>query len=242
MLHLARMKAAILDRSRYSADLLKRVVGGWRKLAARERRGAFQAARITAELTALGAPPSILALAAHVVQEKVRHVEVCSRVLEALGARVPRGARTIELAVGQPRASAITETGLARTLVADFALGKPVAAAALADARAVVREPLFAWAYTELLQDEARHATFGAQAAAWVVRHWSARQRETLWATCLAANANEALLLPRDAEAEALGFLPAPADDTLPRWILPHLAPLGMSCARSPSNDRPLVH
>jgi hypothetical protein len=234
------MRSRTLDRTRYSPELLERVTVGWRRLADRERHGALQAARITAELTALGAPPSILTLAAHVVQEKVRHLEVCGRVLEQLGAGGFRRPRAFELAIGQPRPSLTTETGLARTLVFDFALGKPLAAASFAAARAVVREPLIAWAYTELLHDETRHATFGAKAAAWVVRHWSPRQREALWASCLAVTTTESTPLLRDAEAEALGLLPAEADDTLPRWILPHLAPLGMSS--HPSNDHALLH
>jgi hypothetical protein len=234
------MKSRTLDRARYAPELLERVAAGWRRIADRERHGALQAARVTAELTALGAPPSILTLAAHVVQEKVRHLEVCGRVLEELGAASARPSRPLELALGQPRASLTTETGLARTLVFDFALGKPLAAASFAAARAVVREPLIAWAYTELLHDETRHATFGAKAAAWVVRHWSSRQREALWASCLAVTATDPTPLLRDPEAEALGLLPAEADDTLPRWILPHLAPLGMSS--HPSNHRALLH
>jgi hypothetical protein len=234
------MKTRSLDRGRYAPELLRRVTAGWRQLAERERHGALQAARITAELTALGAPPSILTLAAHVVQEKVRHLEVCGRVLAELGSRSTAATRPLELAVGLPRASLATETSLARTLVSDFALGKPLTAASFATARAVVREPLLAWAYTELLHDETRHATFGAKAAAWVVRHWSPRQRENLWASCLAAS-TDVTPLPHDPEAEALGLLPTDADDTLlPRWILPHLAPLGMSSA--PSNDHALLH
>jgi hypothetical protein len=236
----ARMKAGTFDRSRYAPTLLVTVTAGWRQLAERERLGALQAARMTAELTALGAPPSILTLAAHVVQEKVRHLEVCGRVLTELGATDPGPARPFELAIGLPRVSLASERGLARMLVTDFALGKPLTAASFAAARAVVREPLFAWAYTELLHDETRHATFGAKAAAWVVRHWSARQRETLWTSCLAASANDTSLV-RDAEAETLGLLPVEADDTLlPRWILPHLAPLGMSTR--PSNEPALLH
>jgi hypothetical protein len=234
------MKSRTLDRTRYSPGLLTRVAAGWRRLADRERHGVLQAARITSELTAIGAPPSILTLAAHVVQEKVVHLEVCARVLEELGVDGARPSRSFELALGQPRASLTTETGLARTLVFDFALGKPQSAASFAAARAVVREPLFAWAYTELLHDETRHATFGAKAAAWVVRHWSVRQREALWASCLALTVTDLTPLLRDPEAEAIGLLPADADDTLPRWILPHLAPLGMSS--SPSNDQALVH
>jgi hypothetical protein len=240
------MKSPTLDRARYSSDLLRRVTAGWQQLANRERYGVLQAARITAELSALGAPPSILALAAHVVQEKVRHLEVCGRVIDELGARgdarlgrAGRSARPIELTIGLPRASLATEMGLARVLVSDFALGKPLTAASFATARAIVREPLMAWAYTELLHDETRHATFGAKAAAWVVRHWSTRQRQTLWASCLADTATPITLGPIDAEAEALGLLPAESGDTLPRWILPHLAPLSM--ASHPSNDQALL-
>jgi len=234
------MKARPFDRARYAKPLLERVAAGWRDLAERERLGVRQAARITAELTALGAPPSILTLAAHVVHEKVRHLEVCGRVLAEMTGGRARAPRPLELAVGLPRASVATELGLARTLVSDFALGKPVTAASFAAARAVVREPLMAWAYTELLHDETRHATFGAKAAAWVVRHWTARQREALWTSCLSATPSDADRPVSDREAEALGLLPAEADDTLPRWILPHLAPLGMSS--SPSNDRALLH
>ena len=234
------MNTRTLDRARYSADLLSRVTVGWRRLAERERHGALQAARITAELTALGAPPSILTLAAHVVREKVRHLDVCGRVLGELVINGARPARPLELALGLPRPSLATETSLARTLVSDFALGKPLTASSFATARAIVREPLLAWAYTELLHDETRHATFGAKAAAWVVRHWSVRQREALWASCLASTTTDLAPLVRDREAATLGLLPTESCDALPRWILPHLAPLGMS--RHPSNDQALVH
>ena len=105
-----------------------------------------------------------------------------------------------------PRAPA-GESALARTLVADYALAKPPSAAAFAAARAVSREPLFAWAYTELLHDEARHATFGAKTAAWVIRRWSAGERRMLWAGALTSSANGADRPPNQ-EAEALGLLP----------------------------------
>ena len=78
-----------------------------------------------------------------------------------------------------------------------------------------------------------------AKAAAWVVRHWTARQREALWTSCLTATTTDPMPPVRDPEAERLGLLPAPTDDTLPRWILPHLAPLGMSS--HPSNDHVLL-
>ena len=233
------MSSLTLDRSRYDADLLARVAAGWQRLADDERHGVRGAAHVAGDLAALEAPPALLALAAHVVQDEVHHLEVCARVLDELepGARpAPR----IELALGGARGAAANEAALARRLVADFALGKPVTAAAFAAARARVREPLFAWAYTELLHDETRHATFGAKAAAWVIRHWSARQRQALWTDCLTASATVGESFLRDAEAESLGLLPGDVDRTLPRWIIPHLTPLGLQAR--PANTQALVH
>jgi hypothetical protein len=230
------MKSHPLDRSQYSPLLLARVAVGWRRLAEDERRGIVSAAHLAADLAALDAPATILAMAGRVVQDEIHHLEVCARVLEELdpGARVsPR----IECAIQRP---APDEAVLARTLIAEFALGKPVTASAFAAARAVVREPLFGWAYGELLHDETRHATFGARAAAWVIRAWSTQQRQALWTDCLTNGQPATTARPRDAEAEELGLLPGEVDSTLPRWILPHLAPLGIH--PRPANAQALVH
>jgi hypothetical protein len=225
-----------LARSRYSPALLARVAQGWRHIAEDERRGVASAAHIAADLAALGAPPAILAAAARVIADEVHHLDVCACVLDELepasrGSAVRSAtSRRLDLV---PRAP-VGESTLARTLVADYALGKPPSAAAFAAARALSREPLFAWAYTELLHDEARHATFGAKTAAWVIRRWSAQQRRTLWAESLTTSATAAR--PHDEEAESLGLLPATSDCTLPRWILPHLEPLGMQAAAAASS------
>jgi hypothetical protein len=236
LLSLRVMRRHTLDRSRYAPELLTRVADGWRRLAQDERRGVIAAARLAADLTAAGAPPALLAAAARVVQDEVHHVEVCDRVIEALE---PGGTSDGRTAPGLGAGPA-DEVAIARTLVAELALGKPVAASAFAAARAIVREPLLAWAYTELLHDETRHATFGAKAAAWVIRHWSRPQRQALWTECLTSGAPPRTPRPRDPEAEALGLLPGAAEGTLPRWILPHLAPLGIQ--PRPANAHPLYH
>ena len=231
------MKPHTLNRSNYSPVLLSRVAAGWRRLAEDERRGIVTSAHMAADLAALDAPAAILAMAGRVVQDEIHHLEVCARVLEEVdpNARVsPR----VECALGVPRPSP-NETVLARTLVADYALGKPVTASAFAAARALVREPLFGWAYAELLHDEARHATFGARAAAWVIRTWSTQQRQALWTECLTSPA-ATTPRPKDSEAEELGLLPGEVDCTLPRWIIPHLAPLGIH--PRPANAQALVH
>jgi len=231
------MKPHPLDRSQYPRLLLDRVAVGWRRLAEDERNGIVSAAHLAADLAALDAPAGILAMAGRVVQDEIHHLEVCARVLEELdpGARVSARVECALSARPLP-----DETALARTLVCEFALGKPVVAAAFGAARARVREPLFGWAYTELLHDETRHATFGARAAAWVIRAWSSQQRQALWTECLTRGADIGTPRPRDAEAERLGLLPGEMDCALPRWILPHLEPLGISPRAA--NAQALVH
>ncbi len=171
---------------------------------------------------------------ARVIADEVHHLDVCACVLDELDPRGRRDAigsatsRRLDLT---PRAP-VGESALACTLVADYALGKPASAAAFAAARAVSREPLFAWAYTELLRDEARHATFGAKTAAWVIRRWSTGERRALWADALTASANAADR-PHDHEAEALG--PAPGELGL---HAPALDPPAPRAARDPRHAR----
>jgi hypothetical protein len=232
------MKTHTLDRSNYSPALLARVAAGWRRLAEDERRGIVTSAHLAADLASMDAPAAILAMAGRIVQDEIHHLEVCARVLEEVDPAARVSAR-IECALGATRPLP-DESVLARTLVTDFAIGKPVIAAAFAAARALVREPLFAWAYGELLHDETRHATFGARAASWIVRGWSTKQRQALWTECLTTGTPAASPRPRDAEAEELGLLPGEVACALPRWILPHLAPLGIH--PRPANAQALVH
>ena len=235
------MPSHTLPRGRYSSSLLARVSAGWRRIADNERRGVAAAAHIAADLAALNAPPAILAAAARVIADEVHHLDVCACVLDELDPARRRsdvGSAAVRRLDLTPRAP-VGESALACTLVADYALGKPASAAAFAAARAVSREPLFAWAYSELLRDEARHATFGAKTAAWVIRRWSPSKRRALWADALTSSANT-VAQPHDHEAEALGLLPASSDCTLPRWILPHLEPLGMHAM--PANEPSLLH
>ncbi|HXJ20804.1 MAG TPA: hypothetical protein VMT03_11285 [Polyangia bacterium] len=229
------------EHSRYAPELLARVAAGWRRLADDERRAVARAAHLAADLAALQAPPALLAAAARLIADEVRHLDVCATVAETIDPSVPvrnramTGARRLDLV---PRAP-VGETGVLRTLLADYAITKPSSAAALADARAACREPLIAWGYGEMLRDEARHATFGANAAAWIIRRWPAHARRALWTECLALS-SRAAARARDGQAEALGLLPAPIGHTLPSWILPHLQPLGV--IPHPANESALVH
>jgi len=251
-----REQAPAFDPNRYPAPLLARAAAAWLSLCQDERDSVIAATMVTTDLARLGAPPAILGMAARVIEDEVRHVEVCMRVLGALGANTTatpaQGTRIAAEADGamsddddsSDEGRAI-EVRLARALIARFAVGQSLSAACFATARATAREPLIAWAYTELLRDEARHGAFGARAGEWVIRHWTPAQRQTLWSECLremqtfeqrvggpVINAPQIAARGKTAAA-ALGLLTPAAScgaviSSIPRWVLPHLARLGV--------------
>ena len=252
-----REQAPAFDPNRYPAALLARAAAAWLGLCQDERDSVIAATTVTTDLALLGAPPAILGMAARVIEDEVRHVEVCMRVLGALGANTTatpaQGTRiTADADDGVPGGDddngdgrRAIEVRLARALIARFAVGQSLSAACFATARATAREPLIAWAYTELLRDEARHGAFGARAGEWVIRHWTPAQRQTLWSECLremqtfeqrvggpVINVPPIAARGRTAAA-ALGLLTPAAScgaviSSIPRWVLPHLARLGV--------------
>src|SRR5579863_4587655 len=119
-----------LPRSRYSPGLLARVASGWQRIANDERRGVASAAHIAADLAALNAPPALLSAAARVIADEIHHLDVCASVLDQLDperrGRASRGGLSHRLDL-VPRAPA-GEAALARTLIAEYALGKPASA------------------------------------------------------------------------------------------------------------------
>jgi hypothetical protein len=243
---LPRELAPTFDRNRYSAPLLARAEAAWRRFCSDERESVIVATLVTTDLARLGAPPAILGMAARVIEDQVRHVEVCTRVLEALGANTAiTPAEGIRVALGRGDDDEDIDVRLARALIARFAVGQSLSAACFATARATAREPLIAWAYTELLRDEARHGAFGARAGEWVIRHWSGEQRQRLWADCLREMQSfeqrvggpvvdaPTVAIRRNTAAAALGLLSPEAScgaviASIPRWVLPHLARLGV--------------
>jgi hypothetical protein len=233
--------APLLRRGGYPAPLLRRVAERWQRQCDEERDTVIAATLVTTELARLGAPAGIMGMAARVIEDEIRHVEVCTRVLDALGvtATAP-AAETTRSTLGRGES---IEARLARALIAGFAVGEPLSAACFAAARSAAREPIIAWAYTELLRDESRHGTFGARAGAWVIRNWSAEQRQALWPDCVAEMESFERRMggpvssvpsgKRSQIAEALGLLTpeiccAAMSSSLPRWVLPHLAALGV--------------
>lgn len=218
----------------YPAYALERLRRGWQRLGEDERDSVIAATLVASDLARLGAPSSVLGEAARVIEDEVRHVEVCNRVLAQIGAEaleVPPTARR------RPSDDAPDlESKCARDLFAGFAVGESMSAACFAACRSATKDPLIRWALTELLRDEARHGAFGVRAGAWVIRNWDAAKRSTLWPACVSEMeaferavggpiAQDAVPATLDPYLSALGMLPpyqtcAAALACLPRWVL----------------------
>ncbi|HVR61981.1 MAG TPA: hypothetical protein VMU50_08785, partial [Polyangia bacterium] len=227
--------------------LLVRVADLWQRLYLDKQDALIAATLVTTDLARLGAPPAILAQAARVIEDNIRHIEVCGRVLDAVGAQArPPAPETTRSNLGRGES---IDTRCARALVTGFTVTQALAAAGFAAARSLAREPFVAWGFTELLRDESRHGTFGAQAAGWVIRDWSSAERQALWPDCVArmeaverrlggplpraANGNGRGAHPAERQAEALGIVSpevtcAAVVSAIPRWVLPHLQSLGI--------------
>ena len=242
-----RLFTPVFESARYPAHLLVRAANNWQQLYLDKQDALIAATLVTTDLARLGAPPAVLALAARVIEDNVRHIEVCGRVLEALGVAAQTPApETTRSNLGRGES---IDGRCARALVTGFTVAEPLAAAGFAAARSLAREPLLAWGFTELLRDEARHGTFGAKAGGWVIRDWANAERQALWPDCVAkmeaverrlggpmpraANGNARGVHPAEREAEALGIVSAEVGcaavvSAIPRWVLPHLHALGI--------------
>ena len=163
-----RAPAPEFDPLSLSAEMVARVVACWRALCEDERDSMIAATLVAGDLARLGAPPPILAAAARVIEDEVRHVGVCQTVLERLGAEAA------EIPADQRRRGVgdnpSIERRTAAALVAGFGVGESMSAGCFAAARRSCRHPLMRWALTELLRDEARHGGFGIDAGRWLIR------------------------------------------------------------------------
>jgi hypothetical protein len=238
-----------LDRASLPPALVRLLTLRWRQLCEDERDSVIGATLAAVDLARLGAPAAILGAAARVIEDEVRHVEVCARVLDRLGAEPFPGSPAARRAtLGSEDA---IEARCARALVAGFGVSEPMSAACFALVRRHAREPLIRWAITELLRDEARHGPFAIEAGAWVIRGWSPAQRRALWPACVTEMelfermlggpiaAEPAPETPSAADesatvaAAALGLLAPPvtcaaAVASIPRWVLPPLGRIGV--------------
>lgn len=228
-----------LDRRTHSLRHLEIAARTWGSLLDQEERSHRLTVRVVDDLASLGAPKEILDAARRVASDEARHVEVCADIIRALGFEPEVKPLHLPALPGNGEAF---EQAMVELLVAGFAVAETMSVGGFVAVREVAREPRVRWAYAILARDEVRHGLFGEQAAAWAVRAWSDERKRSLWPLCVATmegferrvgGSGSSEAAPRSARLEALGA-PSAAVTTagllrsVPKWVLPRLARLGV--------------
>ena len=236
--------APAFARDAYSPTTLAAAASGWQSLLDTEYESVVIASWMTAALTRLGAPLDLLGAFGRIVEDELRHVDVCAQLVDAFG-----GSPTILRGELPP-----LPTDLARGsdgefetiagLVSFFCVFEFLSGHIFHDALQASSDPLAQWAIGEIYRDEAFHGAFGFEAAAYFVPGFSDEQRGTL-ARRVQADVQrfEQRLRGRAATApdelsalEQLGLLST--DKLLPTFVavvttqlMPRLAELGIPVA-----------
>jgi len=194
-----------LDASEAPAGLAER----WRENGKTEHASVAAFARLTLDLMALGAPPTLVAAANQDSLDEIRHAELCFSLATALDgtrwspAPFPEAGRVPAL----PRSRPLALARLAVTSLVDGALHEGVSARILAQLAKRCAVPAIRDLLKSIAADEGRHAAHG-----WTVVEWCLQQG--------GSGVGEALLgalraLPAQMRSD---LPPAAADGGWERW------------------------
>jgi hypothetical protein len=226
-------------------DTLEAVARGWQRLLDTEYESVVIASWMTAALARLGAPLDLLGAFGRIVEDEVRHVDLCCQLVEAFGASptISRGPLP-PLPDSLERGSA-GELETVSALVGFFCVFEFLSGLVFHQALDATTVELPRWAIGEIYRDEAFHGAFGFEAARQFVPTWSDG-----WRTTLARRVEDdvrrfeqrlggplpAVAAPLDAEVsalEAMGLLSPPRLLAtfylgVERQLLPRLVELGL--------------
>ena len=141
----------------------------WRENGKTEHASVAAFARLTLDLMALGAPPTLIAAANRDALDEIRHAELCFSLASALDGReispspFPEAQRVGTL----PRSRTLALAQLAVDSLVDGALHEGVSARIIAKLAQRCEVPAIRTALKEIAADEGRHAAHG-----WTVAQW----------------------------------------------------------------------
>ena len=152
-----------------SAEVPKGVAEQWRENGRTEHASVAAFARLTLDLMALGAPPTLIAAANQDALDEIRHAELCFSLARALDGKsigpapFPQAQRVGTL----PRSRPLALAKLAVDSLVDGALHEGVSARIIAKLSSRSEVPAIRGMLKEIAADEGRHAAHG-----WTVVRW----------------------------------------------------------------------
>lgn len=161
-------------------NVLSAAADGWQRLLDTEYESVIIASWMTAALTRLGAPLDLLGAFGRIVEDEVRHVDLCAQMVDQMG-----GAPTIVRGPLPPLPTELERGGAGEletvsSLVGFFCVFEFLSGLIFHQALEAADTPLPHWAIGEIYRDEAFHGAFGFEAARHFVAGWSDEWRATL--------------------------------------------------------------
>jgi hypothetical protein len=159
---------------------LEAAARGWQTLLDTEYESVVIASWMTAALARLGAPLDLLGAFGRVVEDEVRHVDLCAQLVERLGATptIPRG--PLPPLPDQLERGSAGELETVSGLVGFFCVFEFLSGLVFHQALDAATVALPHWAIGEIYRDEAFHGAFGFEAARHFVPGWSDAWRAAL--------------------------------------------------------------
>lgn len=239
--------APLIEAARLAPDVLANAAVGWQRLLETEYESIVISSWMTSALARLGAPLDLVGAFGRIVEDEIRHVDLCAQLVDGLHGKplVPHGAMPPFPTHATTERQA--EVEVVSGLVGFFCVFEHLSALVFARAIDAAEEPLAKWALSEIYRDEGFHGAFGFEAAKHYVPKWTEAERTQL-ADRVAVDIRrfeERLLAGRVAPAlsaklEPLGLLGAEAllsvfYGGVERELIPRLQELGVPISVQPS-------
>jgi hypothetical protein len=175
---LSRAAFAAFDAGAYDAPLRARGVRAFQLRALDEYRSQVAFTELLAELTEMGFSWDVLGTAVRIVRDEARHVELCRRMIAALGGgdRVPGEPRWVRSDKRLP-----VRARVLRTIVGSLCIGETISVRMLAAGRDATVDPLARALATCLTADESVHGRFGWAVLELMAPGLDDAERELLW-------------------------------------------------------------
>jgi hypothetical protein len=164
------------------AELIAAAADGWKRLLATEYESVVIAGWMTSALARFGAPLDVIGAFGRVVEDEIRHVDVCAEMVSRFGGKpaVPSGT-TPPFPISASGASAHeAEFELISGLVGFFCVFEHLSAHVFRQALDMATNDLARWALGEIHRDEAFHGAFGFEAAKVFITRWPDDSRRRL--------------------------------------------------------------
>jgi hypothetical protein len=175
----------------------------WRENGKTEHASVAACARVTLDLMALGAPPSLIAAANRDALDEIRHAQLCFSLAQALDGRAigPAAFPQAQRVSGLPRSRTRALVRLAVDSLVDGALHEGVSARIIAKLTQRCQVPAVAAVLKEIAADEGRHSAHGWAVVAWCLDEGGRPVAEALRGAARALPHQMRSTLPREASA-----------------------------------------